>query len=52
MSEIIHPGAGLLYMKVGTHAREGLEEIIARKRKEIDDSLQRLTKSIDKLSGL
>ncbi|MAM40599.1 MAG: hypothetical protein DI637_01750 [Citromicrobium sp.] len=38
MSEIIHPGAGLLYMKVGTHAREGLEEIIARKRKEIDDA--------------
>lgn len=36
MSEIIHPGAGLLFMKVGTHAQESLAEIIARKRKEID----------------
>jgi len=34
---IIQPGAGVLYMKVGTHAKEGLAEIIARKRKEIDD---------------
>jgi hypothetical protein len=36
VSEIIHPGAGLLFMKVGTHAQESLAEIIARKRKEID----------------
>lgn len=35
MSDIIHPGAGLLYMKVGTHAQESLEDIIARKSKEI-----------------
>ncbi|MCQ9156353.1 hypothetical protein [Acidomonas methanolica] len=36
MNEIIHPGAGLLFMKVGTHAQESLADIIARKRKEID----------------
>jgi len=36
MSDIIYPGAGVLYMKVGTHAKEGLAEIIARKREEID----------------
>ena len=35
MTEIIHPGAGLIFMKVGTHAQESLEEIIDRKRKEI-----------------
>lgn len=38
MSEIIHPGAGVLYMKVGTHAKEGLAEIIERKRREIDQA--------------
>ena len=38
MSEIIKPGQGLLYMKVGTHAREPLEEIIERKTKEIEDA--------------
>lgn len=37
MPEIIKPGAGLLFMKVGTHANEGLEDIIARKQKEIQD---------------
>lgn len=31
------PGAGILYMKVGTHAKEQLSDIIARKRKEIED---------------
>lgn len=30
-------GDSVLYMKVGTHAREGLAEIIARKRREIED---------------
>lgn len=35
MNEIIHPGAGLLFMKVGTHAQESLEDIIARKSEEI-----------------
>lgn len=38
MSEIIKPGQGLLYMKVGTHAQETLEDIIARKTKEIEDA--------------
>lgn len=38
LSDIIHPGAGLLFMKVGTHARETLEDIIARKTKEIEDA--------------
>ncbi len=37
MSNVIHPGAGVLYMKVGTHANEPLESIIDRKRKEIED---------------
>jgi len=38
VTDIIHPGAGVVFMKVGTHAREPLPEIIARKRKEIDDA--------------
>lgn len=38
MSEIIKPGAGILFMKVGTHAQESLDDIIARKRREIDDA--------------
>jgi len=33
----IQPGAGILYMKVGTHANESLEDIILRKQKEIED---------------
>ena len=37
MSKIIQPGAGVLYMKVGTHAQEDLSDIIARKQKEIAD---------------
>ncbi|RYC31259.1 hypothetical protein D3273_14165 [Lichenibacterium minor] len=36
MTEIIRPGAGLLYMKVGTHAQESLADIIVRKTKEIE----------------
>lgn len=36
MNKIIHPGAGLLFMKVGTHAQESLEDIIARKTEEIE----------------
>ena len=31
-------GQCLLYMKVGTHAQESLDHIIARKRKEIEDA--------------
>lgn len=38
MSDIIRPGAGILFMKVGTHARESLADIIARKTKEIDET--------------
>jgi len=36
--DIVTPGRGLLFMKIGTHANEPLEEIIARKTKEIDDT--------------
>lgn len=36
MSAIIHPGAGVLFMKIGTHAQEDLADIIARKTKEIE----------------
>lgn len=38
MNAIIKPGAGVLFMKVGTHAREPLEKIIARKTKEIEEA--------------
>lgn len=38
MSDIIQPGAGILFMKVGTHAQETLTDIIARKSKEIADT--------------
>lgn len=37
MSDIIHPGQPILYMKIGVHAREPLDSIIARKLKEIED---------------
>lgn len=32
----IHQGAGILFMKIGTHAQEELADIIARKTSEID----------------
>jgi hypothetical protein len=38
MSSIIKPGSGILFMKVGTHAKEPLEAIIARKTREIEDA--------------
>lgn len=38
MNEIIRPGAAVLYMKIGTHANEDLDKIIARKTKEIKDA--------------
>lgn len=38
MSDIIHPGNGILFMKVGTHAQEPLADIIARKSREIKDT--------------
>jgi hypothetical protein len=36
MSSIVTPGTGILYMKVGTHARETLDDIIRRKTREIE----------------
>jgi hypothetical protein len=38
MPDIVRPGQGILYMKVGTHAREPLEDIIARKTREIEEA--------------
>lgn len=38
MSKIIRPGQAILFMKVGTHAQETLEDIIARKSKEIEEA--------------
>jgi hypothetical protein len=38
MTNIVRPGAGILFMKVGTHAQETLSDIIARKTKEIADA--------------
>ncbi len=37
-NEIIRPGAGVLFMKVGTHANESLADIIERKKEEIDST--------------
>jgi hypothetical protein len=36
VNDIIKPGAGVLFMKVGTHANEPLADIIARKQAEIE----------------
>lgn len=38
MTDIIRPGASILFMKIGSHAREPLDEIVKRKLKEIDDT--------------
>jgi hypothetical protein len=38
VSAIIKPNASVLFMKIGIHAREPLDEIIQRKLKEIDDA--------------
>jgi hypothetical protein len=38
MSEILKPGDGILYMKVGTHAQESLDDIFVRKSKEIEEA--------------
>ncbi|HEY1751003.1 MAG TPA: hypothetical protein VGG29_07050 [Caulobacteraceae bacterium] len=35
MNDLIRPGEGLLFMKIGSHAQEGLAAIIARKSEEI-----------------
>jgi hypothetical protein len=36
MTDILRPDHGILFMKVGTHAKESLEDIIARKTAEIE----------------
>lgn len=38
MTKIIKPKSGLIFMKVGVHAGEPFEEILGRKRKEIEDT--------------
>jgi hypothetical protein len=38
VKEILRPGTGFVFMKVGTHAQETLPDIIARKRREIDEA--------------
>lgn len=38
MSSIIQPGTPVLFMKIGIHAREPLDQIIQRKLQEIDDA--------------
>lgn len=38
MANLIQPGQGIIYMKVGVHAQESLEDIINRKSKEIDEA--------------
>ncbi|MCI0613012.1 hypothetical protein L0244_08480 [bacterium] len=38
MTPLLKLGEGLIYMKVGTHAQEPLEEIIERKTKEIEQT--------------
>ena len=38
MTEVLRPGDGFIFMKVGTHAQEPLGDIIARKRREIADA--------------
>ncbi len=38
MSGILKSGDGILYMKVGTHAQESLDDIFVRKSREIDEA--------------
>lgn len=38
MNSIVRPGRGVLFMKVGTHAKETLPEIIERKLREVDEA--------------
>jgi hypothetical protein len=38
VNDIFKPGAGIVFMKVGVHAREPLEDIIARKSLEIKEA--------------
>ena len=38
MTNLITPGQGIIFMKVGVHAQEDLASIIQRKTKEIEDA--------------
>jgi hypothetical protein len=38
MTDLVKPGQGIVFMKVGTHAQEALEAIIERKTKEIESA--------------
>lgn len=38
MTDLLKPGDAFLYMKVGVHANESLEEIIKRKRAEVEQA--------------
>ena len=38
MSDIITNGSGLIFMKIGIHARESVEDIIARKKQEYEEA--------------
>jgi hypothetical protein len=38
VSDLVQPGDGVIFMKVGTHANEDLASIIERKRREIDEA--------------
>ena len=38
MAETFKPGDAVLFMKVGTHAEERLEDILKRKQREIDEA--------------
>jgi len=38
VADILRPGQGLLFMKVGVHAKESLEDIIQRKQREYDQT--------------
>lgn len=38
MTDPLHAGSGFVFMKVGTHAEEPLDEIIERKRREVDEA--------------
>jgi hypothetical protein len=38
MTDIVTAGSGVLFMKVGTHANESLDDIVRRKRREIEEA--------------
>jgi len=38
MAKIIEPGSPVIFMKVGLHAQESIDEIVERKKREFDDA--------------